>query len=139
MSDFKEVLLTELLDCGYADLSVLEDCKYDFYDVIDYCKNAYFNLTLNNLAYSMFQIGIADIRRAVEKRIDELESKDELTDEEHEELIAIFALTPDIDIESFHNYLDTSVWFRNNGEVYRQYFKEAIDEFADNTGYSIGD
>lgn len=139
MSDFKDDLLTELLDCGYDDLSVLEDCQYDFTDVIEYCKDGGMSLTLNNLAWSMFQIGIADIRRAVEERIDELESQDELDDDEQEELEALQELEPYEDIRSFHNYLDTSVWFGKNGDVYRQYMKEAIDEFGENTGYSISD
>lgn len=139
MSDFKDDLLTELLGCGYADLSVLEDCQYDMYDVIEYCKDACLDLTLNNLAWSMFQIGRADIMRAIEERIDELESQEELSDDEQEELDALDGLDPYEDIKSFHNYLDTSVWFSKNGDVYRQYIKEAIEEFGDNTGYSIGD
>ena len=139
MGNFKDDLLTELLDCGYADLTVLEDCEYDFCDVIEYCKDAGMSLNLNSLAWSMFQIGIADIRRAVEDRLDELEIKDELNEEEQEELDALKELDPDEDIESFHNWLDTSVWFSKNGEVYRKYVNEAIDEFAENTGYSISD
>lgn len=138
MSEFKDELLAELLECGYADLTVLEDCKYNFVDVIVYCKEDFgATPTLNNLAYSMFQIGIGKINDAINERMDELREIEEPSEEESEELEALEVLEPYEDIESFHNYLDTSVYFTAKSEIYHKYMEEALDEFAENTGYSI--
>lgn len=140
MNDFKTEMLVELLDCGYADLSVLEDCKYDFCDVIDECKEMDAPITLNNLAYCMFYIGLRDLNLKIGERKNELDGKaegGELTDDEKEELEAIEDLDAYEDTCSFHNYLDTNIWFEKNGEIYERYFEEALDEFAENTGYSI--
>lgn len=137
MNNFKDELLVELLECGYADLTVLEDCKYDFCDVIEYCKDCFGNISLNGLAYSMFQIGIKEIKEAINERMDELREIEEPSEEETEELEALEALEPYEDIESFHNYLDTSVYFTDKSEIYHKYLEEALDKFAENTGYDI--
>lgn len=137
MTDWKYNLLTELLGCGYADLSVLDDCKYDMCDVIEYCKDADLDVTLNSLAWSMFQIGLDDINRAIDERVDELDVKDDLSEEEQEELNALEHLDAHEDTESFHNFIDTSIWFHKNGDVYREYMSKALDEFEENTGYAI--
>ena len=34
MSDFREDLLTVILDCGYGDLYLLENCQYDMEEII---------------------------------------------------------------------------------------------------------
>ena len=142
MSDFKDDILVELLGCGYADLSVLEDCKYDFSDVIDECKMQFGDLTLNNLARTMFEFGINDIKTAINERIEEIEDEaeceEQLSEELREELHALRDLDAYEDIESFHNFLDTSIYFVRSAEVYHKYLEDALDEFAENTGYSIG-
>ena len=44
---------------------------------------------------------------------------------------------PDQDIEGFFNCLDTHVWFRQNGPVYRRYLSSALDSFEDNVGFFL--
>ena len=138
---FKDDLLVELLGCGYADLSVLEDCKYDFSDIIEECYSVFGKLELNALARIMFEFGIREIGEAIDKRIDELanyvEDEDELSEELREELNALRDLYVYEDIQSFHNYLDTSIWICNHNDVYEKYLGEALDMFEENTGYCI--
>ena len=40
-------------------------------------------------------------------------------------------------IEWFCNCLDTRVWFRQNGSIYRRYLSSALDSFEDNVGFSL--
>lgn len=138
MYNFKDDLLTELLGCGYSDLTVLEDCKYDFCDVIEHCQMNFGEpLTLNSLARSMFEIGIINISEAIQERIEELREIEEASEAEAEELQELVSLNPNEDIESFHNFLDTSIYFVNNSDIYHKYLEEALDNFADDTGYTI--
>lgn len=141
MSDFRDDLLTELLGCGYADISVLEDCKYDFSEIIEECQMQFGKLELNALARTMFEFGIRDIEKAINERIEEIEDsadeEEQLPEELREELHALRDLWTSDDIESFHNYLDTSIYFVKNSEIYHKYLEDALDEFAENTGYSI--
>ena len=158
MNDWKDELLSELLDCGYADLSVLEDCKYDMFDVVQECKAQFGNITLNGLASAMFDLGREDIESKRLSLIDDLKAEkdewdkaiergQELTEEEQDRYDA---LESDIDLlnefdsfinlESFHNYLDTSIWVSgtSDNERIKELLKDAFDEFEENTGYSIG-
>ena len=138
---FKDDLLIELLGCGYADLSVLEGCKYDFSDIIEECYSVYGKLELNALAKIMFDFGIREIGEYIDNRIDELanyvEEEDELPEELREELNALRDLYVYEDIQSFHNFLDTSIWICNHNDVYKKYLGEALLTFEENTGYYI--
>ena len=137
---FKDDLLTELLDCGYADLSVLEGCRYDFTDIIAECYDAYGKLELNALARIMFEFGLRDIADYICDRIEELTEADEegtLSAEMREELHALMELDVFEDIESFHNYLDTSIWVSKHNATYKKYLGAALDEFENNTGFFI--
>lgn len=75
------------------------------------------------------------------ERLDEIyDELRELEDEEAElqtEIDEINSLNPIEDIESYHNYLDTSAWFNNNEEVYVKHFKDLVDEFEEETGLGL--
>lgn len=135
----KEDLLMTLLGCGSMDLAMLDDVRYDFDEIIDQLDSEPIqDVGFNGLMRAVVDVGIIHIREAVEERIQELENQGGLDDFEVEELEALQKLTPDDDICSFHNYLDTHVYFDENGDIYRQYLSEALDEFTDNTGFEIG-
>ena len=136
MSDWKECLLAEILNCGYLDLQVLEDCEYDMSELIEECKFSFGVVNLNALACTMFVFGRRDIQSAIEERIAELEGG-ELTEAEEEELENLKLLDVWEDIESFHNFIDTSIWINNHKEIYENYLSEALAEFERNTGYVI--
>lgn len=138
---FKDDLLVELLGCGYGDLSVLEDCRYDFSEIIEECYEVYGKMELNALARIMFDFGIREIGDYINNRIEEIEDmveeEDMLSEELREELHALRDLDVYEDIQSFHNFLDTSIWVCNHHKTYKKYLEEALDTFANNTGYCI--
>jgi hypothetical protein len=133
-------LLTELLSCGYADLSVIKDCQYDISELIDRVKDMGIEkIDLNNLAYAMFDAGKEEIQDFINERMEELKDQEELSDEEKEELETLEQLDPYEDIQSFHNYLDTNVYFHKNAESYKKYCPSVLATFEENTGYEINE
>ena len=56
---------------------------------------------------------------------------------EEEELAALKLLNPNEDITAYFNCLDTYVYFRKNGEIYRRYLEYELNNFYDNTGFEI--
>lgn len=137
MADYKTLLLSELLDCGYCDVDILEDVEYDISDLVEDCNMSFGKVTLNGLMMSAFAFGLRDFRKSIDERIEELESAESLTKAEKKELKALKQLDPENDAESFHNYQDTSIWFNKNKELYEKYCQKECDEFEENTGCSI--
>ena len=137
MADYKTLLLSELLDCGYYDVDILEDVEYDLSDLVEDCNMSFGKVTLNGLMMSAFAFGLRDFRKSIDERIEELESAELLTKAGKKALKALKQLDPENDAESFHNYQDTSIWFNKNKELYEKYCQKECDEFEENTGYSI--
>lgn len=138
----KENLLLALLGCGTLDLDMLDDVKYDFDDIIDQLDGQPIQeVGFNGLMRAVVDVGIIHIREALEEKLAELHGyRDEevMTEADEEELKALEQLDPDNDIRSYHNCLDTHVWFEHNGGAYRRYLQEAVDSFEENTGLCIG-
>lgn len=136
-----------LLNCGILDLKLIDGVGYEWCDILDgevlremIADGGRQRETLNYLMRRVVEFGVDQITTAVADRICELEAipnERELDDDEESELEALRALNPEEDIESYHNYIDTHVWFKNNGGVYRAYLQEALDDFADGTGFEI--
>lgn len=136
----RESLLTAILDCGTADLSLLDDVQYDWGDIFKRLEDDAHDL--NSVMREVFQVGYEDIQVAVDDRICELEAIElngrELDDDEADELALLRELDASEDFDSFHNYLDTHVWCRNHADTYKKYMTEALEEFEENTGFCIG-
>ena len=142
MSDWREDLLTSILDCGYGDLYLLEDCQYDIGYIVEDCIATFENLDINNLVSIMFDYGLRDIEEAISDRICELEAiqnERELDEDEEEELTALRTLEPFEDMQSFYNYIDTHIWIDADEKVdtYKKYMQEALDHFCEMTGFEI--
>lgn len=137
MADWYLELLAELLNCGYCDVSLLEDCKYSFSDLVENCKYTFGNdLNVNNLVQIMFEIGIDEIEESILDRIGEYDPE-QASDDEREEHESLLLLNPHEDIESFHNYLDTSIWVAEHKELYERYLHDELDRFYEMTGFEI--
>ena len=136
----RENLMCAILECGTLDLGVLDDVGYDWYDVLDRLGGQGVSITeigFNGLMRTVVEMAVEDLEAAVEERVKELEEQDELEYDEQEALEQLRLLDPEDDVGGFFNFLDTHAYFEKNGEVYRNYLPEAIEEFEKNTGLSM--
>lgn len=143
MSDFREDLLTAILDCGYGDLYLLEGCRYDIGEIVEECMQICNRLEINTLVRIMFEFGLSDIDTARNDRICEIEAiqnERELDEEEEIELRMLRKMEPLRDFASYHNYIDTHIWLatKENGDAYQRYLGNAIKNFREMTGFEIG-
>lgn len=138
MNDWRETALCALLDCGSDDLSLLDDFTGDIYEVIQDCKQEFGDdMNINNVVRVIFDIGTQELQSFVDGRIAELEGREELSEEEDEELDALRQCEPYEDVRSYHNYLDTSVWIDEHAEIYAKYVRPGIEAFEELTGFSF--
>lgn len=141
MTDYRDDLLCEFLNCGYSDLSLLKDVNYAYCDVIKETKEIFGNIDLNSIMQTVFEMGLRDIETAINDRIaqiEAIENKRELDTDEQEELDCLRQLNPIEDTEQYHNYLDTSIWWKDENKCgYEKYLEEALDKFYDMTGFEI--
>ena len=136
MISSRDDFLISILNCRLID-----DVGYNWCDILDSeTLGKMLSGTLNYLMRRVVEFGIEQITTAVDDRICELEANSnewELDADEEEELSALRALNPEEDIDSYHNFVDTHVWFENNADVYHTYMQEALDNFAEGTGFEI--
>lgn len=135
------LLLSEILDCGIIDLSIMDGCKYDFGDVLKGASDSGDSFDINELCRAMFNLGKDDMVNNINKRISRLDSNPNLTKEKIEELACLQQLNPYEDIESYHNYSDTSIYVRTDisgrDVLYEKYCKREFKMFEEMTGFSI--
>lgn len=134
----REDFLMQILHCGIADLALIDDVGYDFCDILELDSTFQFNI--NFVMARVFEYGFSRIAQAINDRICELEAipnERELNDDEELELLRLRMLEPYEDFGTYHNYIDTHVWCVNNKEIYRRYLSEALDDFAEGTGFRI--
>lgn len=142
MADWREDLLTAILDCGYGDLYLMKDCQYDIGEIVEECEATFGCLHINNFVRIMFDFGLRDIEEAINDRICELEAianERDLDEDEETELSALRELAPFEDMRSYHNYIDTHIWIddEEKKKTYTAYLQEALDQFEEMTGFEI--
>lgn len=145
----REDFLMTILNCGILDLKLIDGVGYDWCDILDgevlgelFGDGSLHRESLNYIMRRVVDFGIEQITTAVSDRICEIEAitnERELDNDEEKELEVLRSLNPDEDIESYHNFIDTHVWFEKNGDAYRTYLEEALDDFAQGTGFEIID
>ena len=138
MSTWHEDLLSIVMGCGYADLTLLDDVQYDMYEIFEECLAYFGDYNINNVVRIVFDHGLRDLEWEIKARIADLLDCDERDPDEEAELAALRELRPFEDTDSFHNYLDTSIWFVKNEEAYQLYMEDALHDFAEHTGFDIG-
>lgn len=143
----REDFLMTLLNCGSLDLKLIDDVGYDWCDILGTdvaegllaCKMHKIS-GINYIMRQVFDFGLSQIENAIDERIECLRETQEnygISDEQKKELRALEKLNVWEDLESYHNCIDTHVWFNKNGKIYRKYLSEALDSFADGTGFEI--
>lgn len=149
MEGLKSLLVT-LLECGYADLSVLDDVGYDLGEIADDLSAVGIKPTLNAITDEIFSRGQREVGEAVEEAIrwrkEELaeigsESPDDADElrcgQLEQEIAELKTLSAEEDIYWYCNCLDTGVWFLNNEEVYRKYLPDELSAIEDKMGFSF--
>lgn len=144
---FMQDFMIALLDCGYADLELLERVDYDWTEIIERIKENGFDVHFNNVMRTIFDFALEDAQDMIE------EIKNGLLDKLYEDEQGITPLTPSkradiqevvemdldlaMDVDCFFNYLDTHINLYDNEAIYREYFQEALDLFYQKTGHEI--
>ena len=143
----REDFLMSLLNCGSLDLSLIDGVNYEWSDILDadmvdglYACKAANAVGINYVMRKVLDYGIDQLEIAVNDRICELEAipnEREMEDDEEKELADLRTLVPNEDIDAYYNSIDTYIWFVKNSEIYRKYLGDALDSFADGTGFRI--
>ena len=137
-----ESLLCSILDCGYSDLSILNDVGHDLREIVDYLHDMGVHPTLNAITDEIFRKGVDAFKYKIKDRIHDLEHRlESCENNEIEELRGqidtLQYLDPDEDIEWHCNYLDTSISFSDNEEIYRKHLANEISEIEDDMGFKF--
>lgn len=149
MSDNHTELLCNILECGAADLYLLDDIGYDLIEIYDDLIGQGVKPTLNELCAAVFLRGIDEMYEAVCERIESLKYEIRYADamkldekavsERREELDAILLLDPRADIAWHTNCQDTAIYFIANcdEDAYRKYFDSEIETAELHMGFCI--
>ena len=137
------ILLSAILNCGTADLSILDGVEYDWGDIVDEAREEYGEITLDSLFSTVIDFGISDLNLRIDEKIDELKYK--IMDTEDDEKIERFEniiqllkkVEPQDDFDIYFNYLDTHVCISKNIDIYLNYLGDEIEEFENNTGFDL--
>lgn len=133
-----ECILTKLLDCGYADLEILEDIEYDLDDILQKLVDNNC-LSFNSLLHGVFSKGQQELTDAIENHLSDLNgcineiNNDDITSE----ITDIKTLNPEEDMSWYLNYLDTHVYLEKS-DTYKKYFADEIDCIENNMGFEFG-
>lgn len=163
MITVKENILTYLLDCGTADLEILEDIGYDIDEIIEELQEND-ALSLHEIFRVVFRKAGEDLAEALKEQKDDIRSRieyaleeeqkeyletGEMTEAELEEceehislvndlkLLNSEELQPESDITYYLNCLDTHVYIEHI-DFYRRWMENTIDDIEDKMGFSFG-
>lgn len=148
----QECVMMKILDCGTADLSLLDDINYDLDDILDSLMENNC-LSLNGIFQEVFIKGAEELQEEFENqkedikaeilyRIEENEAENLKETEEHKELISDLALLengelkPENDLEFYLNYQDTHV-FMKHIDFYRRYMENTVDDIEYKMGWDF--
>lgn len=134
----REDFLMQILQCGTLDLKLIDDVGYDFCDILE--LDSTFQFDINFVMARVFEYGFSRIEDAIYERKEYLtDTRDTygISDEQQKELDALNELSVLDDFQTYHNYIDTHVWCDRNKEIYKKYLSEALDDFAEGTGFEI--
>lgn len=137
------ILLSAILNCGTADLSILDGVEYDWGDIVDEAREEYGEITLDSLFSTVIDFGISDLNLRIDEKIDELKYKimnteDDGKIERLENIIQLLKkVEPQDDFGIYFNYLDTHVCISKNIDIYLNYLGDEIEEFENNTGFDL--
>jgi hypothetical protein len=136
-------LLMAILDCGSADLRILDGCDYEMYELVNRVEELGMEMNLHNLVWAMFQQAFEEVRgdmdRTIEAMKEELLEGEEIDEKEAERIKMVLEMDLNLeeDVEIYYNYLDTSANITDNQEIYEEYFMDELELFEERTGFSL--
>lgn len=158
----QECILTKLLDCGSADLLLLEDINYDLDEILDnLLENC--DLNINSLFREVFRTGAMELKEEFELQKDYIEENikesmkemkkecieyglmtEEETEKEQEykdfvadlELLHSDELNPEKDMDCYCNYIDTHVFLKHI-DFYRKWMRSEIKNIEYKMGWEF--
>lgn len=161
MTTKEEKIVSQLLDCGMFDLSVLFDMDEDVaLEAIENIRNEDMQLSLGNVVEEAFKIAIDLFAESLPKDVVIESLKDEIANltedlddpdnnEERQNWIderlsklevavkEIEKLDPQSDFEMYFNFLDTHVSITDHEDVYREYFVGDLEDLEARIGLDI--
>lgn len=136
-----ELLLCELLECGTADLSIIDGCEYDISDIIAEAKGYGENVTLASYVNGIANLLKDEIHSLIDNRkteikeeIDKLEGDSKTIKDLEDIYVELCKLTPHDDFELWFNYLDTHISILHNNDIYEHYLKSEIEMLIADSG-----
>ena len=139
MISSREDFLMSLLDCGPADLKLIDNVDYDWQDVFEYLDLSCGH-DLSAIMSAVFHLGKNILNEAIVERIDYLEDTEKtygISDKQKTELNELKELNPFDDLVENFNYLDTYIKCVKHKNVYIKYFSIELTDFASCTGFEV--
>ena len=140
----REELLCGILDCGFADLSIIDDCRYDMTQMCNDLKESHEDISLNAVIEEIFRLGVLELEEMVsilkedtEIRLKRVSKGSKLERLLNEQIDEIKSLCPKDDVVLHTNFLDSDIGFLKNESVYRKYFPGEISEIEDDMGFEF--
>lgn len=131
--DFR--FLKDLENYSGRDFDILENIGYDLWELKEDMEWNGLDLTYSNLVYFAIRKGLRELEDAINARIEDLESEDDLIESEEKELEALYNLDVDEDFEIVIDGCASSCDCIDHDKDYYEYFKDEIEDFEYNTGF----
>lgn len=135
----REDFLMSLLNCGPADLRLIDDVEYDWQDVFERLDFSCSH-NLSDIMSAVFHLGKDILNEAILERIGCLEDTEKtygISDEQRTELNELKELNPFKDLVEKFNYLDTHIACVNHKAVYEVFLSKELADFAEGTGLVV--
>lgn len=88
----QECVMTKILDCGTADLSLLDDINYDLDDILDSLMENNC-LSLNNIFQEVFVKGAEELQEEFENQKEDIKAGIQTEVNNHERLVEVTCFT----------------------------------------------
>ena len=143
----KDMLLAELLDCGYADLKVVTDSKYEISTIMEFAEEYdEGKVNLQKMFRAIVDCVITDLSGMVTARymglredLEEVEFDEDQTKAVllQDQISKLEKMKPEDDITYYFNYLDSHIIISKNEEDYRNMFEVELETLENMSGFNF--
>lgn len=135
-------LINAVLDCGTADLNLLDDAECDFFKIVEEMQEEGIRISMNNIIREVFETGkqvIIDAYIGCLNYMENAERAGMITNEaDWEQLQQLRSIDPKEDFSWWINLQDTHFYGDSTKkEIYELLFEEGLTECERLTGYEI--